>query len=65
MNWISNTLRPKIRSILRREVPENLWIKCPETGRPIGKLTICPAKTMAAVMPVSGTTRSAMSSRGL
>src|SRR5579859_4182238 len=34
MNWISNTLRPKIRSILsRREVPENLWIKCPETGQ--------------------------------
>jgi acetyl-CoA carboxylase carboxyl transferase subunit beta len=33
MNWISNTLRPKIRSFLRREVPENLWIKCPETGQ--------------------------------
>ena len=34
MNWISNTLRPKIRSILsRREVPENLWIKCPDTGQ--------------------------------
>ena len=26
-------MRPKIRSILRREVPENLWIKCPETGQ--------------------------------
>jgi len=33
MNWISNVVRPKIRSILRREVPENLWIKCPETGQ--------------------------------
>jgi acetyl-CoA carboxylase carboxyl transferase subunit beta len=34
MNWISNTLRPKIRSMLsRRDVPENLWIKCPETGQ--------------------------------
>jgi acetyl-CoA carboxylase carboxyl transferase subunit beta len=33
MNWISNVVRPKIRSILnRRETPENLWIKCPETG---------------------------------
>src|SRR6202007_1266980 len=32
MNWISN-VRPKIRSLLRREVPENLWIKCPETGQ--------------------------------
>ncbi|MGC1464170.1 MAG: acetyl-CoA carboxylase, carboxyltransferase subunit beta [Pseudolabrys sp.] len=33
MNWISNVVRPKIRSFLRREVPENLWIKCPETGQ--------------------------------
>ena len=33
MNWISNVVRPKIRSILRREVPENMWIKCPETGQ--------------------------------
>lgn len=32
MNWIANVVRPKIRSMLRREVPENLWIKCPETG---------------------------------
>jgi acetyl-CoA carboxylase carboxyl transferase subunit beta len=33
MNWISNVVRPKIRSILKREVPENLWVKCPETGQ--------------------------------
>jgi acetyl-CoA carboxylase carboxyl transferase subunit beta len=33
MNWINNIVRPKIRSILRRETPENLWIKCPETGQ--------------------------------
>lgn len=33
MNWISNVVRPKIRSLLKREVPENLWIKCPETGQ--------------------------------
>src|ERR1700743_199646 len=34
MNWISNVVRPKIRNILnRRESPENLWIKCPETGQ--------------------------------
>src|SRR5215468_9890031 len=33
MNWISNVVRPKIRSFLRREVPENLWIKCPDTGQ--------------------------------
>ena len=34
MNWISNVVRPKIRNFLnRREAPENLWIKCPETGQ--------------------------------
>ena len=34
MNWISNVVPPKIRNFLnRRESPENLWIKCPETGQ--------------------------------
>jgi acetyl-CoA carboxylase carboxyl transferase subunit beta len=33
MNWISNVVRPKIRSLLKRDTPENLWIKCPETGQ--------------------------------
>jgi acetyl-CoA carboxylase carboxyl transferase subunit beta len=33
MNWISNVVRPKIRSYFRRETPENLWIKCPDTGQ--------------------------------
>ena len=33
MNWLTNVVRPKIRSLLRREVPENMWIKCPETGQ--------------------------------
>ncbi len=33
MNWISNYVRPKINSLFsRREVPENLWSKCPECG---------------------------------
>ncbi|MCP8895821.1 acetyl-CoA carboxylase, carboxyltransferase subunit beta [Shinella daejeonensis] len=35
MNWITNYVRPKINSMLgrpNRDVPENLWIKCPETG---------------------------------
>src|SRR5947208_8009911 len=33
MNWISS-VRPKIRNYFaRRETPENLWIKCPETGQ--------------------------------
>src|SRR5712671_1983913 len=33
MNWIANVVRPKIRSFLKREVAENLWVKCPETGQ--------------------------------
>ncbi|UVC08476.1 acetyl-CoA carboxylase carboxyltransferase subunit beta [Rhizobium sp. TH2] len=35
MNWITNFVRPKINSMLGRptvDTPENLWIKCPETG---------------------------------
>lgn len=35
MNWINNVVRPKIRSFLttKRDVPDNLWVKCPETGQ--------------------------------
>jgi len=33
MNWLTSVVRPKIRSLLKREVPENMWIKCPETGQ--------------------------------
>ena len=32
MNWISNVVPPKIRSILRRDTPDNLWVKCPDSG---------------------------------
>ena len=36
MNWIKNFVRPKIRSILgvvKRDVPENMWIKDPDSGQ--------------------------------
>jgi len=35
VNWINSVVRPKIRSFLttKREVPDNLWVKCPETGQ--------------------------------
>src|SRR5437763_365555 len=33
MNWLTSVVRPKIRSLLKREVPENMWIKCPEPGQ--------------------------------
>jgi len=36
MNWINNVVRPKIRSFLnpaaKKETPENLWVKDPESG---------------------------------
>ena len=33
MNWISNYVRPRINSLFSgREVPDNLWTKCPECG---------------------------------
>jgi acetyl-CoA carboxylase carboxyl transferase subunit beta len=33
MNWITNFVRPKINSMFgRREMPENLWVKDPESG---------------------------------
>jgi acetyl-CoA carboxylase carboxyl transferase subunit beta len=33
MNWISEVVRPKIKTLFKRETPDNLWIKCPETGQ--------------------------------
>jgi len=36
VNWISNYVRPKIRSLLpssKREIPENAWVRCPESGQ--------------------------------
>ncbi len=34
MNWITNLVRPKISNWLgKREAPENLWIKCPDSGQ--------------------------------
>ena len=36
MNWINSVVRPKIRSMLRKkDMPDNLWVKCPETGQMI------------------------------
>jgi len=33
MNWITNYVRPRLNDMLgRRDTPENLWIKCPESG---------------------------------
>ncbi len=33
MNWITTYVPPRIKSLFKRESPENLWIKCPESGQ--------------------------------
>jgi len=34
MNWLTNFVRPKLRALVnKREVPENLWQKCPGCGQ--------------------------------
>ncbi|MCG6121423.1 MAG: acetyl-CoA carboxylase, carboxyltransferase subunit beta [Microvirga sp.] len=33
MNWISDVVRPRIKTLFKRDTPENLWIKCPDTGQ--------------------------------
>ncbi len=48
MNWISNFVRPKIRALVHKEVPENLWQKCPSCAQMIfhreleANLLVCP-----------------------
>jgi hypothetical protein len=41
MNWITNYVRPKINSMLGRkaEMPENLWVKDPESGEMVSTRT--------------------------
>jgi len=48
MNWITNTVLPKIQALVRREVPDNLWHKCVACGQMIfhrdleQNLHVCP-----------------------
>lgn len=35
MNWITNYVRPKLDLLMRKNMPEKLWIKDPETGEMI------------------------------
>ena len=48
MNWITNTVLPKIQALVRREVPDNLWHKCIACGQMIfhrdleQNLHVCP-----------------------
>jgi acetyl-CoA carboxylase carboxyl transferase subunit beta len=55
MNWIKNFVRPKIRSILggttRRDTPENMWIKDPDSGQMVFYRDL---EANQFVMPASG-----------
>ena len=50
MSWLTNVVRPKLRELVggSREVPENLWNKCPSCGQMIfhreleKSLKVCP-----------------------
>ncbi len=48
MNWISNFVRPNIRALVQRDVPQNLWRKCPACTQMIfhreleANLLVCP-----------------------
>jgi acetyl-CoA carboxylase carboxyl transferase subunit beta len=33
MNWISDVVRPRIKTLFKRDTKENLWIKCPDSGQ--------------------------------
>lgn len=47
MNWLTNFVRPKLRALVKRDTPDNLWHKCPGCGQMIfhrdleAKLHVC------------------------
>ncbi|MEL7428469.1 MAG: acetyl-CoA carboxylase, carboxyltransferase subunit beta [Pseudomonadota bacterium] len=52
MNWITNLVRPKFGDILgRKDMPENLWVKCPETGEMVFHKDL---EANQGVIPASG-----------
>ena len=59
MNWLTNFVRPKIRSLVSpREVPDNLWDKCSHCGHMIfhrdlvKSLSVCPQCGFHMRLPV-------------
>jgi acetyl-CoA carboxylase beta subunit len=33
VSWITDVVPPKIKTLFKRDTPENLWIKCPDSGQ--------------------------------
>ena len=64
MNWISNVVPPKIRSMLKRDTAENLWTKCPESGELVfnkdleGNLWVVPGSGYHMRMPAEARLKS-------
>ena len=60
MNWISNVLRPKIKSLFSKikDVPENLWVSCPKchallyTSEIGSHLNVCPKCNFHLALPI-------------
>lgn len=48
MNWITNFVKPKLKALVSKEIPDNLWDKCPACEQMIfhreltDKLFVCP-----------------------
>jgi acetyl-CoA carboxylase carboxyl transferase subunit beta len=48
VNWLTNFVRPKIRALVKNDVPDNLWEKCPQCGQMVfykelnANLRVCP-----------------------
>ncbi|MGL4496123.1 MAG: acetyl-CoA carboxylase, carboxyltransferase subunit beta [Beijerinckiaceae bacterium] len=51
MNWISDGVLPRIKTLFKRESPENLWIKCPDTGQMVFHKDV---ESNLFVIPASG-----------
>ncbi|GBR07667.1 acetyl-CoA carboxylase, carboxyltransferase subunit beta [Acetobacter oeni] len=59
MSWLTEYVRPKVRGLLRREVPDNLWTNCPSCHQMVlvkeleRTLNVCPHCGFHMKVPVA------------
>lgn len=59
MNWLTDFVRPRIRALVERNVPDNLWVKCPHCEQMIfhnelsANLYVCPKCEAHMKMPLA------------
>ena len=59
MNWLTDFVRPRIRALVERNVPDNLWVKCPKCDQMIfhnelaPNLYVCPKCGEHMRMPIA------------